>query len=95
MYKKKRVFICLFVLIYFCVAPCFYVLQNSAFFPGGDIALVKLLWLTSVIFFWFIAPFFLLESKQLNAAHTRITNIIVSIHLVNVYSRAVVELYLM
>lgn len=71
-------------------AALFYIRQNSGELPGGGIALVKILWLMCVIFFWFFAPFFVLNAKNADQGNT-----LIKIHLANVYSRAVVELFML
>ncbi len=64
--------------------------QNSGQLPGGQIALVKLLWLALVIFFWYIMPMLLL----LHGANGSVSKRVLVIHLINVWTRALIELYM-
>ena len=69
----------------------FYLLQNKNLLPGGNIALSKIFWLCLVIFYWYIAPALLLSSKFKCVSDL----ILIKIHLVNVWLRAIIELFMM
>lgn len=64
--------------------------QNSGQLPGGQIAPVKLLWLVLVIFIWYLMPKLLLW----HGADDSLSKRLLIIHLVNVWTRALIELYM-
>ena len=78
------------ILLLASTAVFFYQIQNNQQLPGGGIALVKLFWLASVLFCWFIVPALLLLDQQLQAVHFGL-----QLFLMNMLMRAVIELYMM
>lgn len=69
----------------------FYLVQNNNGLPGGEVALSKIFWLGLVIFYWYVAPALLLFSG-IKCAHE---SVIIKVHLINVWLRAIIELYMM
>ena len=79
----------LFMLI--LIAGCFYYLQNVMNIIGGNIAVVKLLWLASVIWCWYVLPLFLLQDSRLSVLEFTTCRILFA----NMLIRAIIELFMM
>lgn len=58
---------------------------------GGDIAFVKVLWLMTAIFFWYLIPIFVINMKRMN----KTLLICYRLFLWNMMARAVIELIMM
>jgi hypothetical protein len=86
----KTLFIGLLVLLFVGGGYYFITIQNSGQLPGGNIALVKLLWLGLIIFFWFLSPILLL----INGTKNHKEKLIIIVHLCNVWGRGIIELYM-
>lgn len=72
------------------VASTFYLLQNYAFFVGGQIALPKLIWLMYAILFWYCLPLLIVFDKRVSRPFHFAFVIIVT----NMVLRAIVELWM-
>ena len=68
----------------------FHTLQNMGASPGGGIAVVKTLWLGSVLLCWYLIPWLLLLDQRLTPIHTAI-----ALFFGNMLLRAMVELGMM
>src|SRR5262245_23142043 len=80
-YSKNRIFAVAAILgLFLLCGVLVYTLQNTGELPGGSIALPKLLWLSLIIFFWYIAPVLLLQDSTGSPAGSMI-----KIHLLNVW----------
>lgn len=91
MYSSTRTLLLILTVSLLVVSGWYFMgVQNSGQLPGGQIALVKLLWLGLVIFIWYIMPKLLL----LKGADSLISKKLLVIHLCNVWVRALVELYM-
>lgn len=91
MFNSKQLLLTAILILFFSSGIAFYLLQNKNVLPGGHIALSKMLWLGLVIFYWYVAPALLLSSGVKNSSES----ILIKAHLVNVWLRAIVELYMM
>ena len=50
---------------FYLLAALFYILQNNIIQIGGQVAFVKVLWLMTAIFLWFVFPVFIFSSSRL------------------------------
>lgn len=66
--RRKHARRLLFSLLALCLlATAFYFIQNSSSGRGGDVAPVKVLWLLTVIVFWYLLPLFWATDRTLSA----------------------------
>ncbi len=87
---KIRVILIAILFSMMAVAALFFLVQNSATLAGGSIAFPKLLWLTTVIFCWFIIPILLIvDARFLNL------RFLISLFIFNMLFRAIIELVMM
>jgi len=89
--KIKIIVIATLFSVFVIAGSLFFWQQNSGNLSGGDIALPKLYWLALVIFYWYVAPALLLLGDNVNATE----RLVLKIHSVNVWSRALIELCMM
>lgn len=88
--RRARYLLCS-VIALSAVAWVFYLLQNSAASTGGSVAPVKVLWLFTVIVFWYLLPLFWSFDPTLHARG----RIVCWWFAGNMILRAVVELWMM
>ena len=79
------------VIFFVAAAIGFYWLQNSGALPGGTVPVAKTAWLFSVIFYWFVLPFFWSIDKAL----PRALRMLFVVALSNMVIRALFELPMM
>ena len=89
--RKLRLVLLLSLFLIMLSAGVFFYLQNDNMIVGGNIALVKLLWLATVIFCWYVMPILLLLDSRLSKLEVKICYLL----LVNMLLRAIVELFMM
>ncbi len=73
------------------LALVFYPLQNAGVLPGGQVAIVKVAWLAYAILFWYMLPALLLCDARISPT----ARFAVSVLLLSMLARGVVELYMM
>lgn len=49
---------------FYLMAAFLYVLQNNVIHLGGKVAFVKVLWLVTALFLWFVLPSFITQSRK-------------------------------